>query len=189
LNDLVKFYGAELRGSVAVEFVHPNLWQREEHPSWSRLTIGAQEDEIPLILEFCRQIEGPFAVLYVLVEAGVSPQDGRYQSPGPLSYKALELFLYRFWEFFEQDGRHLLWVMSVSGQEKFILDNHNVIYAYGDLDQYEAQLRESGFVSGKVQTPNPHGHNFHPEFDDDEAELMAYWDWIWFPLQEVDHDN
>ena len=177
---LVKFSGPDLDSSV--EFTHPNIWQRDERPTWSRLLIGAHEREIPLILELCRGFNGPFGILYVLVASRLGHGDGRYQNPSPIGYDDLELFLYTFQEFFEQDGRHHLWVTSISGEGQFVLDNHNMIFAYGDLDRYVAYLESQGFTPGTVAIPSPHSHSYHAQFDSAEDDLMAYWEWKKSPL-------
>ncbi len=92
-----------------------------------------------------------------------------------------------FQDFFEQDGRHHLWVMSWSEEGQFIFDRHNMIYAYGDLDRYESHLNSVGFARGRVAIPVLHAHYYHPEFNTAENELMAYWSWMKFPLQP-EHD-
>jgi hypothetical protein len=125
-------------------------------------------------------------VLYVLVVSRSGHTEGRYQVPEPLSYEELELILYTFREFFEQDGRHHLWVSSASDEGFFVFDNHNVIYAYGDLDAYEAHLESAGFGQGTLDMPVPHSHHYHFQFDDAEDEVIGYWQWKKFPLQPQD---
>ena len=61
-----------------------------------------------------------------------------------------------------------------------------MVYAYGDLDRYESYLESAGFVRGQVAIPAPHSHNFHPEFDTAEDELMEYWRWKKLPLEPDD---
>ena len=184
MNRLAKLSGPDVDSSI--EFVHPNIWQREEHSAWSRLLIGAREREIQLILDLCRGSPGFFGVLYVLLVSRLGHSEGRYQNPEPISYEDLELFLYTFQEFLEQDGRHHLWVTYVTGEGQFIFDNHNMIYAYSDLDRYESELQARGFRRGSVVVPAPHCHNYHGEFDQSEDELMTYWDWKRFPLEPDD---
>src|SRR5262245_22305098 len=129
MGSLSKFSGPER--DALTEFTYPYIWSKEVHPGWQRLVIGAEAKEIELILELCRGMHGPFVVLFVLIASRLGNPEGRYQSRGGLSYADLELFLYTFQEFFEQDGRHHLWVISASGEGQFIFDRHNVVYAYG----------------------------------------------------------
>ena len=53
MTQLSKFTGPNLIGSD--EYTHPNLWQREDYEEWSRISIGAKEKEIPLILKMCQE--------------------------------------------------------------------------------------------------------------------------------------
>jgi hypothetical protein len=69
---------------------------------------------------------------------------------------------------------------------QLVFDNHNMIYAYGDLDRYESELQARGFRRGSVAIPTPHSHHYHAEFDQSEDELIAYWDWKKFPLEPDD---
>jgi hypothetical protein len=184
MASLAKFGGPDLDSSV--EFTYPNVWQRQERDGRSRLLIGAREREIPLMLELCRDFEGAFGVLYVLVASRCGHDDARYQSPEPVEFETLELFLYSFQEFFEQDGRHHLWVVSTEGEGQLIFDRHNLIYAYGDVDRYESRLRSAGFRPGPVAIPTPHVHGYHAEFDRTEDEVMSYWPWKKFPLEPDD---
>ncbi len=180
----IKFSAPEIDPSV--EFAHPDVWQRERGEGWARLRIGARRREIPLILELCRDLKGPFGVLYVLLVSRLGRDPARYQNPQPIGYEELELFLYTFQEFFEQDGRHHLWVMSLGGEGQFIFDNHNFIYAYGDLDRYEFSLKTAGFAPGLIEIPAPHSHHYHPAFDGAEDALMGYWEWAKYPLDPDD---
>jgi len=163
-----------------------NLYQKEDYPNFSRLLIGCKSKEIPLILELCKEMEGPFGILHVLLVSRLGKKSGRYQSPNPISYEDLELFLYEHQEYFEQDGRQHLWVSSVSGEGQFIFDNHNYIYAYGNIDSYIAALKNIGFTAGEVHIPAPHCHNYHSEFDSEEEAVNNAFEWIYSPLQEGD---
>ena len=184
MPSLVKFSGADLQSDV--ELTHPNIWQHEEFDTWSRLVIGARDGEIPLILDLCREMNGPFGILYVLTVTRSELDEGRYQNPEPADFAQLQRFALRFRAFLEQDGRHNFWVMSLSDEGQFIFDRHNFIYAYGDLERYKDHLNAAGFSEGEVGIPSPHAHHYHREFDATFDALMAYWDWKWFPLREHD---
>ncbi len=183
---LAKLSGPNLDGSI--EFAHPNVYQRETYPTWSRLTVGASDREVRLILELCKRCSGPFGILYVLVASRLGRENGRYQNDVPVEYDDLERFLYDFQEFLEEDGRHHVWVQSLGDEQQFVFDNHNVVYAYGDIDRIEAAVKAAGFSEGEVLTPVPHSHNYHPEFDSEEDRIMEYWSWTRFPLQPGDDD-
>ena len=170
------------------EYSHPNIWQREEFKDWARLVIGARDGEIPLILDLCREMNGPFGVLYVLTLSLNGHGECRYQNPTPIEFDELHTFSTNFRAFIEQDGRHNFWVMSTSGEGQFIFDKHNMIYAYGDLARYEVHLKSAGFSLGVVGIPSPHAPAYHREFVPTHDELMDYWDWVKFPLKPEDDD-
>ena len=149
---------------------------------------GACDGHVPLVLELCREIEGPFGILYVQIISMNGVGEGRYQDPGPVEFGELAEFLNKFRTFIEQDGRHNLWVLSRNGDDQLIVDRHNIIYAYGDLDRYEEYLGAAGFRLGVVGIPSPHAHHYNHEFDPDHEELMAYWQRQKFPLEPGD-DN
>lgn len=184
METLSKFSASEQ--ASARNYTHPDIWERQNYPGWSRLAIGPRLHEIPLLLDLCKNWDGPFGVLYVLSAPRTIETGGRFQSPHPVSYEDLELFLYSFQEFFEQDGRHDIWVISLPTQNQLILDRHNVIYAYGNLDTLERALEEREFSPAPIETPVPHTHHYHPEFDTAERELLTYWDWIQYELLSSD---
>jgi hypothetical protein len=64
---------------------------------------------------------------------------------------------------------------------------HNVIYAYGRMTELEHVLSRRGLARvEKIEFPSPHTHNYHPIFDDDERDLLAYWEWEQSPLKNSD---
>lgn len=163
-----------------------NIYSNEIYPSFSRLVIGCRSGEISLILDLCKDMEGPFGVLHVLLISRLGKESGRYQVPKPLFYEELELFLYEHQEYFECDGRHNLWVTSLSGEGQFIYDQHNFIYVYGDTESIIKKLDSKGFSEGEITIPVPHCHNYHAEFDSKEQSVNDAFDWLYSPLQDGD---
>lgn len=187
MRSYVKFSeGESSPESQPTEFTFPNVWKRETYPEFSRLLIGSEQHEVRRILELCRPLSGPFSVLYVLLVSRLGNEPARYQSPEPIDFDDLELFMYTFQEYFEQDGRHAIWVSSLSGEGQFIFDQHNYIFAYGDLDRMTAQLTADGYSEGEVAVPFPHSHHYHVQFDETEDEILKYWSWFKSPLQQSD---
>ncbi len=180
--ELFKF--GELNGQV--EWVWDDVYQREVYPNFERLLIGCKSKEIPLILDLCKSLDGPFGILYVLIVSRLGNLPGRYQSPDALSFNDLELFLYEYQEYFEQDGRHHLWVSSINSADQFIYDKHNFIYAYGNLEKHIECLTKNNFVEGKIEIPKPHCHHYHNQFDNEESHILKKWDWIHYPLEDGD---
>ena len=168
------------------ELFWENIFQIEEFPEFSRLIIGCKSKEIPLVLKLCEKMKGPFGVLHVLLVSRRGKEPGRYQTPHPLAYDDLKMFLYEHQEYFERDGRHHLWVYSLSGEGQFIFDNHNYIYAYGDLQTYISILTADNFRQGEIKIPSPHCHNYHVEFDVEEELVNNAFEWIFNPLHDSD---
>jgi len=68
-----------------------------------------------------------------------------------------------------------------------VYDNHDVIYAYGPLAEFEDILRSNGLTQCEaVSFPAPHTHRYNVEFDQQARDIMKHWEWIRFPLQESD---
>ena len=168
------------------EWCWDNLYHRQTTDKVDRLLVGCRNKEIPIILELCRDMKGPFGILYVLLVSRLGYESGRYQSPRDMDYEELELFLYEHQEFFEQDGRHNLWVASMAGEGQFIFDKHNVIYAYGSIKGYIEKLNGLTFKEDKIEIPVPHTHNYHQEFDAEEEAVIKHWEWIHCPLEDDD---
>lgn len=130
----------------------------------------------------------PYGLLYVLLvpRNDIHPA-GRYQSPEPISREELNAFLGKFGNFLEGDGRHHFWIVSVDKSATLVYDGHNVFYAYGPLADFEAVLDQNNFQkTNEVLFPAPHVHHYNAEFDEQAVNLMNYWSWIKFPLQDSD---
>jgi hypothetical protein len=173
-------------GPEAVEFTHGDTFEVQRTPDYSRVVFGARRGELGLILNLCRDLQGPFGILYVLSVSRRGNPLGRYQSPREIDIDELVDLLEPHRDFLEQDGRHSLWIRSFAGDGQFILDRHNVIFAYGDVDQIAKRLEARGFQEAPVKVPAPHSHYYHKEFDDSEDAMLQTWDWIRTDLQPSD---
>ena len=166
---------------------YSGIWSREKTSGPERLVIAPASGQIALIKDLTALMAEPFGILYVLTVPRTEAGAGRYQCPEPITRRDAEVFLNRFEQFFENDGRHHVWFSSVSTSDLFVYDNHNVIYAYGQLGAFEDVLRHHGLkLADIVRFPDPHIHNYNPLFDNDEEALLRYWDWKYLPLQETD---
>lgn len=176
-----------LQDEVPVPYRYPDVYDDWPTTVGSRWAIGPSSRHIDLMIELSRELPEPFGMLYVLMvpRRGVRPA-GRYQSPVPLERAVMESFLRQFEAFFENDGRHHVWITSLPRHDTLVYDNHNVIYAYGPLDGYEAVLRRRSLTRGRLQFPVPHTHHYHAQFDAAEEEVMARWEWKRFDLAPED---
>ncbi len=73
-------------------------------------------------------------------------------------------------------------MFDLETNDYIIYDNHEIIYAYGDLDKLKNSLIKKGFIEGVFEIPCPHSHHFNKEFDCLEERLFDYWEWMFFPL-------
>ena len=166
---------------------YSNVYCLESTTVAPRLVVGPAENHIELLLSLAQLWREQLGVLYVLLVPRLGKREpGRYQSPGPLDFEQVVAFCRRFREFFEGDGRHHVWIASASGPGLLVYDQHDWIYAYGDLPAYVQLLKSQGFVEGEIKPPSPHAHSYNESFDRSEDELMSYWQWKYFPLQDQD---
>ncbi len=168
-------------------FSYLNCWFREQTTGPERLVIGPESNHIELFMNLVEDMRGPFGLLYILVVPRGDHKPGRYQSSQPMDKAPVLSFLDEFRTYFEQDGRHHIWIFGIGDESQIIYDNHNVIFAYGPLDRFEQTLRHNQFISQPFEYPSPHVHQYHAEFDDDEDLIFVEHDWKWFPLvEEID---
>jgi hypothetical protein len=164
-----------------------NVWAREKTTGPERLVIAPSSNHVSLMIELSSVMAEPFGFLYVLTVPRGKGVAARYQSAEPVTRQDAIEFLSRFKQFFEGDGRHHLWLASLSNSDLLVYNKHNVIYAYGQLPAFEEVLirREMEKVDD-LRFPSPHIHNYNSEFDEDERDLLRYWKWKQFPLQDSD---
>lgn len=168
-------------------FRYSNCWAVEKTTGPSRLVIAPAARYVELMIRLTAAMKGPFGLLYVLLVPRAGGESGRYQSPAPVSSAELETFLWQFQDLFERDARHHLWIGSSDNSSLLVYDNHDVIYAYGPLAEFESILRSNGLTQCEtVSFPVPHMHKYNEELDQQAKELMKHWEWIRFPLQESD---
>jgi hypothetical protein len=182
------FKFGSLTEGVEKRHFYGNIFAHEVFPKWSRVTIAPDDNQIRLMLEISKRWSGPYGILYVLKLPRLGHKAARYQSSAPCTWDELELFAYTFQEYFEGDGRHHLWFIDVPTNRQVIYDNHNLIYSYGDDEDVISRLRAKGFAEKEIRIPSPHMHYYNPEYDKTEDEIMNYFEWIEFPLQD-EHDD
>lgn len=146
-----------------IAFHYPDLWERETTTGPERIVAAPAANHVDLLITLSRVLPEPFGILYVLLVPRTDYKPGRYQSPAPLTRGEMEGFLTDYCAFLEGDGRHHLWVASLPSQATLVYDQHNVIYAYGPLPEYETVLRQQGLHEGEVRFPVPHSHHYHSQ--------------------------
>jgi len=181
---LVKFSAGE--GLTGPEYDYGNVFAIEKAGTVDRLAIGPSANQIAVMLRLAESWGGEYYLLYILLLSRGEKEDGRYQSP-LLSFEQVNRFCRIFGDFLETDGRHHFWIASIDRRGLLVYDQHNMIWAYGDLESYTRILAELSFKPGAVDVPFPHAHHFHVENDDYVLQMLDNRDWQHSPLQPGDY--
>lgn len=156
-------------------FRHAEIYAREETSGPDRLRIGGGERPVALLEDLATLLAEPLFVLVVLSVPRGGSQAGRYESDA-LTLDELTAFLAEFDVLFADDARTALWVGSTTGEGLLVLDEHDLVYAYGSLAAFAGRLSARGFEHGLPAAPDPHEHHYNSELDDFERRLTAR-DW------------
>jgi hypothetical protein len=174
-----------IRDGTITPFRYANTFQLERTTGADRLRIGVEDAPLSLLWKLAFPCTAPFFLLYVLHTSRCGNQLGRYQSPA-IQFDAVNGFMSQFCEFLTNDARHDLWLHSPKSGATLVWDRHDLIYAYGPLDQFRAVLKES-FLEAQVQGPPcPHVHRYHAEYDESEQRILRHFQWSCSPLVSGD---
>jgi hypothetical protein len=180
-------FGYVNEAGAELPYQHKNIWAREKTSGPDRLVIAPSSGQVDVLLKLAAVMPEPYFLLYVLHTPRSEVAPGRYQSPEPVSRDQLIQFLRKFGDFLEGDARHDLWVGSSEKSSLLVYDRHQLLFAYGPLASFKSVLNENGLREiDEVRLPDPHVHRYNQEFDLKAAELMNYWSWKQFPLQDSD---
>ena len=150
----------------------------------TRLEIGTSLRQIEILRKLSGVLRGPFRILYTLVAPRERDQlEGRYHSE-EIDRVELSTFVNRFGTVFEQDGRHALWIIGQDGY--LIYSPHDIIYGYGPVDAFEAVVRIREFTRREFAIPAPHVHYYYPQNDLLVRDILTYFTWEHYPLEEMD---
>lgn len=155
-------------------------WQHLEEVS--RLRVAIPGDPIQLIFDLISLCKEPYGVLHVISPA-LRGESGRYQLKSWLGVDDLSRYLQHYGAFLTQDGRQETWIRGEDGQ--LIYDNHETLFLYGPLEAFEDILLQKGFTQAEFSI-GPHRHNYHSEFDEDEAAITLSDDYAYWPLNDGD---
>jgi len=172
-------------GEKDESFRYPHVYQVESREDQRRLVVGPAGRHCQLAAQLAACLPEPLKLLYVLVVPGNNDSDGaRYESP-VLSRAEVEAFLQDHERFLQSDGRHHLW-LSNPRTGTVVYDRHEILYAYGPIEEYLKVLHAWGVVAGEIMIPAPHWHLYHREFDAEEAAVVGRWRWLKKPLRDQD---
>ncbi|MCC6953540.1 MAG: hypothetical protein IT290_05440 [Deltaproteobacteria bacterium] len=174
--------------SEMIPFRHDNVFTRERTTGSDRLVVGPRTNHVRVLLDLASTWKGDYWLLYILAVSRTGHPAARYQTPVTLDFEELTEFFDSFGTFLEADGRHHLWVGSADQEGILVYDRHDIIYAYGALDEYEARLAQRGFRMGEAKVPQTHEHQISSENDAQEGRILSYWEWLSVPLKPGDDD-
>ena len=164
-----------------------NLYFHEPSGDSGRLVIGPTGSQVQLLESLAETFQPQeYFVLYILLVSHSGNNLGRYQSPLIRNFYALKKFTSTFRLFFENDGRHHIWIASPISPQTLVYDQHDVIFAYGDLEAYEDVLKKNDYTCKDFWFPSPHAHGYDPANGDTEDVLLEFFDWQHFDLQPGD---
>jgi hypothetical protein len=150
-----------------------------------RLLIASRRTRAHPLQLLAAHLKGPFGILYVLHTPRGDAKPGRYESP-LLSRAELDAFLAEHHDFFSRDSRHDIWLHDTDSGGMLVWDRHDIIHAYGPLEDFKRALRKSGYEPGKVEIPDPHQHHYHAAFDGAQAKVLKAFEWHATPLKPED---
>jgi len=177
-----------IQGSEWVRHIYPNEFSFETTSSGNqRICVTTSSGYVESLLALAATLPEPFFILYVLVVSRKEESEAaRYQS-AQVSHSELRAFFERFEDYFENDGRHHVWIHSPESSATLVYDNHDLIYCYGPLETFSTVLQNNGLkLVAEVQRIGPHGHCYNQEFDNSEGELLKFFRWKKSPLQPQD---
>ena len=133
----------------------PN-WRAEVIPGgYTRLEVSLPSDDIQGVHRaLVAKLEPPLRVLYVQLTdrlAGVQLDPPRRFVALDVKRDQLDAALSACAPLIYHDGRHQLWVQG-RGEDKVILEETGVIYAYPDDPSFRDVLSENDVAEGKAQT-------------------------------------
>ena len=169
-----------------VFYDYGKIYELEVNEYYSRIKIGASTHQVGMLIDLLYHLKPPYYLLYVLVVSRLNNELGRYQSPILKTKEEVIDFLLDFKDYFETDGRSHLWIGTLENNGTLILDQHNVIFGNGPLEAFQKTLELQNYSPFEFDFPAPHIHNFHDENDTFENQILDYWDWEIFPLEESD---
>jgi hypothetical protein len=168
-----------------VQHFYLNTFELEPTTGPPRLRIGASGDPVATVASLSSLLAPAFFILLVLHLSRRGNAEARYQSP-PVERETLNDFLTEFQLFLTSDARHDFWIHAPEEQATIVLDQHNIIYAYGPMDDFQESLLRQGFHNGPVRIPTPHVHHYHAEFDEEETRIVKHFPWKQSPLRPDD---
>ncbi len=156
------------------------LCNNEFFSELDRLIIGTNRSRVEVMLALAKQFSNGFTLGYETVSDRGRVERGKYLSD-TLSFDEIAEIMLQFRRLIEADARHHTFLFVAGTDNFFVLDEHDLIYAYGNLELHKSLLTQLGFIEKYFDLPFPHIHAYLDECDHEEAELASL-----MKLQDLD---
>jgi hypothetical protein len=144
-------------------------YQRQSVHGVERLLVSTDSRWCELMLDIVRPDSGPVICMYDQGEPG---EGTRHQSE-EMDFDAASRIVHAFAGLLEQSPWQNFWMFSSDPARQVVLDEHNFLYVYGELDSVVGMLSDRGYDEGTVVLPTPHMHRQYAELQDEETRLIA----------------
>lgn len=178
--------GRLLDDNQCVEHSHARLYHKENYDGdVTFIVAGLPSGDATIVKNLARSLNEDCFLLYVHHTPRTDHNEGRYQSP-LLNTDEVVAFLDRFGRFLATDGRHNFWIHAPNLSTTLVWENHNLLYCYGSIPQFEKDLVAHGYEWGDPSIPVPHTHFYHAHLDGELTVLMQSLSWTVSPLMPQD---
>lgn len=161
-----------------------DCFQKQSISGVNRILVATSGSATQLLTELLSFFPGPYRLVYLLVTPPEGFEPMKYEANGVNQDQIVNLFD-QFHDFLESDARHHLWIHSEGGRGTLICDEHDWVYAYGNLEAVEQFLLERGFKEEMPTIPFPHLHNESNANDPQMEALLRHFDWKAQPVSNV----
>lgn len=175
--------GRHQPGGGIVEHRHPHVFHAEPGPSGTRFVIAPEDHVVELLISLVEALPGPYELFYELIDPFDEFLPGVYHWPGALSREEIGARLKGHQAFLEGDARHNVRI-EATGSGSLIYDQHNFLYAIGDIERIGPVLANAGLKPGVATLPSPHSHHVRSEFGDAARIWLRLAEWVYFPFTE-----
>jgi hypothetical protein len=165
-----------------------NVFANQITKSGNRLCVSASDTGSRLLGDLASLLDPPYYLLYVLVVPRGGSAAGRYQSP-ELSRDMLASTILRFGRFWDNDGRHAIWILSIPENTTLVYSRDNLIYLYGNTAVLKKELLLRSYSEVvDLKVPFPHEHAYLEDNDLLERECTNAMDWHHSDLRSEDEN-
>ena len=149
-----------------------------------RILMATSGSSTTLVSDLLNFYPGPYRLAYLLVTPPEGFEPMKYEIDG-VEADTIHGFFDHFRTFLESDARHHIWVHAERSGGTIICDEHDWIYAYGNLSAIEQSLIKKGFINDLPTIPFPHLHNESSSNDSAMRELLGHFDWTAHPVSNL----